>query len=160
MPARVGSSGVEVPTHCLSSSELGMLLKSIQAFVTEFPKLEAGDVATKATRLINWKFAITRTISPAGPVILRWWNWCQQEAESVYRVFIKAPLAVRESLVPTSVMPEPWQQLEAWIRPRLLDSLPKDIQQWVQSRERQGVIDSSHVLLYYAMKSFAPGGAE
>ena len=93
-------------------------------------------------------------------MILRWWNWCQQEAELVYRAFLKAPLAVRESLVPTSTMPAPWQQLEAWIRPRLLDSLPKDIQQWVQSRERQGVIDSSHVLLFYALKSFAPGGAE
>ena len=90
-----------MPTQPLSTSELGMLLKSIQAFVTEFPKLEPGDVATKATRLINWRVAVKRTISPAGPVILNWWSWCQKEAESTYRQFIKAPLAIRESLIPT-----------------------------------------------------------
>ena len=51
-------------------------------------------------------------------------------------------------------------QVEAWIRPRILDALPKDIRDWVNVRARQGKVDPSHVLLFYVMKTFSPGGAD
>ena len=50
-----GSPGVEVPTQYLTSGELGMLMKSIEAFVPNFPKLELGDASTRAKRLTNWR---------------------------------------------------------------------------------------------------------
>ena len=37
----------------LSQAELGMLMKAIQQFVSEFPKLDLGDSATRGTRLPN-----------------------------------------------------------------------------------------------------------
>ena len=137
-----------------------MLLKMIQSFLTELPKLELGDVSTRATKLQQWKIAVRVAISPAGPIILAWWDWCLQEAEAVYQVFLHASLQVREALVPTSAMPAAWTQLEAWLRPKLLECLPKDIQDWVSSRTRQGILDASHVLIYYAMKRCAPGNAD
>ena len=57
-------------------------------------------------------------------------------------------------------MPSAWHQIEAWLRPRILDALPRDTREWVQARARQGKVDATHVLLFYLMKSFAPGGAD
>ena len=57
-------------------------------------------------------------------------------------------------------MPIPWAQLESWMRPKILQVLTKDIRDWVNMRARQNVIDPSHVLVFYLMKNFAPGGAE
>ncbi|CAK0789981.1 unnamed protein product [Prorocentrum cordatum] len=48
---------------------------------------------------------------------------------------------------------------EAWIRPRVLDALPGDIRDRVNLRPRPGTVDISDVLLFYAMKTFSPGGA-
>ena len=137
-----------------------MLMKSIQAFVPEFPKLEMGDVTTRAGRLLSWRIAVDQAVNPAGPHLIQWWKWCQKEAEAAYKVFLSKPLHQRESILPTSPMPAAWQQLEAWIRPRILDAVPKDIRVWVDMRARQGVVDPSHVLVFYLMKAFTPGGAE
>ena len=47
-------------------------LKSIQTFVTEFPKLELGDQATRASRLISWRAAVEQADNSAGPHLIQW----------------------------------------------------------------------------------------
>ena len=53
-----------------------MLLKAIEAFVKELPKLELGEVSTRANRLLSWKVAVEQAVSPAGPHLKAWWKWC------------------------------------------------------------------------------------
>ena len=160
MPAQFGHPSKEPSPQTLSPAELGMLLKSIQTFVVDFPKLEMGESGTRASKFHGWKIAVEQTINPAGPHIIQWWKWCLQEAENAHKVFLQTPLHQREAVMPTASLPAPWLQLEAWIRPKILDSLPKEIREWVNMRARQGRIDQSHVLLFYMMKAFSPGGAD
>ena len=115
----------------LSAAELGMLLKSIQAFVPEFPRLEMGDPVTRANRLLAWKISVQQAINPAGPHLIQWWKWCQKEADQAYKVFLKTAMHERKTIIPISTMPSAWMQVEAWIRPRILEALPKDIREWV-----------------------------
>ena len=46
------------------------------------------------------------------------------------------------------------------MRPKVLSTIPKDIQTWVDMRARQGKVDTTEKLIFYLMKTFAPGGAE
>ena len=73
--------------HPISTSELGMILKAIQAFVTELPKIEMGDPATRATRLKAWSVAVQQMIAPAGAHLSQWWEWCYQRADEAYKQF-------------------------------------------------------------------------
>ena len=101
-------------------------MKTLQAFVYDnFPKLELGDVATRASRLHSWRVKVTQAIHPAGPHLRSWWKWVQQEAEDTYTVFLVTPLMTRESVIPTALVPEPWLQLGSWMRPKMLEVLPK-----------------------------------
>ena len=138
-----------------------MVLKSIQAFVYEnFLKLDLGDAATRASRLLTWRVNVTQAINPAGPHLINWWNWVQKEAEGAHKVFLKTHIMSRDSVLPTAAIPGPWQQLESWMRPKLMEVLPGHVREWVNQRMKQGVVDASHVLLFYLMKTFSPGGAE
>ena len=134
-----------------------MLLKTVQAFVPDFPKLEMGEPATRATRMLNWFTSIEQSVNPAGPHLIQWWQWCRQEAQGAYDIFLAAPTHQRESIMPAAPTPMAWLQIEAWIRPRVLEALPKDIKEWVNMRARQGKLDAVQVLLFYLMKSFSPG---
>ena len=84
----------------------------------------------------------------------------QREAEEAHKVFLKTPILKRESVIPTAEIPEPWLQLESWMRPKLLEVLPKHTREWVDMRAKQGRVDASHVLVFYLMKTFSPGGAD
>ncbi len=137
-----------------------MLMKTIQSFVKVLPKLELGDVSTRANRLLTWRVAVGQAIAPAGPHLTAWWKWCLQTAEKAYKVFIKASIQEREAIIPTEVMPLVWEQIDSWMRPMILDATPKHIKDWVEMRARQGQVDASHVVLFYVMKTFTPGGAE
>ena len=87
-----------VPAQPLTSGELGMLMKSIQAFVPEFPKLEMGDTASRANRLKSWRTAVTHAINPAGPHLIQWWTWCLHEADNSHEIFLKTPISQREGI--------------------------------------------------------------
>ena len=144
----------------LSTSELGMILKAIQAFIPELPKIEMGDPATRASRLLAWSVAVRQMITPAGAHLSQWWEWCYQRAEEAYKQVLLASVQTREAILPQHPMPPAWMQLEAWMRPRVLSTIPKDIQTWVDMRARQGKVDTTEKLIFYLMKTFAPGGAE
>ena len=80
-------SGADVPVQAISPSELAMLLKSIQAFVSDsFPKLVLGDASTRASRLHTWRVNVTQAINPAGTHLIDWWRWLQKEAEEAHKV--------------------------------------------------------------------------
>jgi hypothetical protein len=61
-----------------------MILKAIQTFLSDLPKLELGDVATRATRLLSWKTAIEQALVPVGSIMRNWWRWCLLKAGVAY----------------------------------------------------------------------------
>ena len=77
-----------------------------------------------------------------------------------YQEFIRTSIQQREKIIPRVSMPIEWKQIDAWMRPKLLEAVPNDIKQWVSMRAREGTIDSSHCVIFYVLKTFGPGGAE
>ena len=72
---RVGGEVVSAPPGLVGATaspptptqaELGMILKAIQTFLNEMPKIQLGDVATRATRLLGWKSAVELALIPVG----------------------------------------------------------------------------------------------
>ena len=57
-------------------------------------------------------------------------------------------------------MPGAWTQLDSWMRPKLFESIPSLIRDWITMRARQGYSDASHVIVLYVIKQFAPGNAD
>ena len=89
-----------------------------------------------------------------------WWKWCEFVAEQTHKKFIATKVAHREFVSPTEKLPSQWEQLDAWVRPKLVDACPGDVKDWVIMRAGQGYVDDSHVVLFYLFKTFGPGGAE
>ena len=58
----------------LSSSELSMIFKTMQTYVKDLPKLEAGDAGTRATRLLSWTVSIQQALRPVGLALRTWWR--------------------------------------------------------------------------------------
>ena len=127
----------EASPPSMGHGELGMLLKSIQTFVSELPKLDMGEAGSRASRFHGWRVQVEQTLNPAGPQILQWWRWCLRHAEAAHKVFLQTSMHQRECVMPSAVLPAPWLQLEAWVRPKLLDALPKELREWVNLRARQ-----------------------
>ena len=46
------------------------------------------------------------------------------------------------------------------MRPKLLDSVPGQIKEWVDMRARQGKIDETHIIIFWVVKQFGPGSVE
>ena len=130
-----------------------MLLKMLDTFLKELPRLELGDASTRAHRLLTWKVAVQQQITPAGRRLKAWWKWCIGQAETTYDVFLLAGIHEREAIVPKAQMPVEWEQLESWMRPKVIECLPKDIREWTNMRGRLGYIDDSHILLFHLMSS-------
>ena len=137
-----------------------MLMKTMQVFLPELPKLELGDISTRANRLITWRTAVEQAIIPAGSHLRAWWRWCLNQAEIAYRAFLRARIQEREAIIPTAKLPTAWEQVDSWMRPKILEAAPKDIKDWVSMRARHGKVDDSHVVLFYLMKTFGPGSPE
>ena len=156
----MGSALEAAPPKSISPADLTMLMRSIEAFAPEFPPLELGEVSARASRLLQWKTQVEQLILPAGPLLLQWWRWCQSEAERSHKLFVQTPIHQREAIIPTASMPEAWGQIEAWVRPRVANTLPQDIKHWVVARARQGTVDPTHVLRFYLLQSVSPGGAD
>ena len=53
-----------------------------------------------------------------------------------------------------------WAQAEAWMRPKVLDTLPEMQKEWVAPRAMNGRVDASHIYLFCIFKVFAPGNAD
>ena len=87
VPAQNFYGSTDVPVQPISTTELGFLMKAIASFVSELPKLEFGESATRAGRLQTWLGAVGQAVQPAGPHLISWWNWVRQEAEKAHKIF-------------------------------------------------------------------------
>ena len=90
-----------------------MLMKALQAFVSDLPKLELGDISTRANRLLSWRVAVEQAIIPAGSHLKAWWRWCLLQAEKAHKIFIKASIHEREEILPAEAMPAVWEQIHS-----------------------------------------------
>jgi len=141
-------------------TELNMILKMIQTFLIELPKIQLGDVSTRANRLIAWKTEIDQALVPIGTHMRNWWRWCMTQAQKTYTRFLAASIQERESVMPSLPMPEIWVQIDSWMRTKLPESIPKDIKDWIDQRARQGHVDMTHVIIFFVVRMFGPGSAE
>ena len=137
-----------------------MLMKTIQQYVQEFPKLGLGEPGTRGTRLITWKIHVAQLLLPCGPTVDQWWTWCVSKAERAYTVFIDASIYDRAAIVPEDQMPTEWKQLDSLLRPKLLEASPAHVKEMIAARASQNIIDPSHMVLFCIMKLFAPGSAD
>ena len=140
-----------------SMGELNMILKILQSLVPEFSKLELGEPGTRARRLQQWLLQVSQAIEPAGPYVTSWWQWVRQSAESTHHIYLTKPLDQREQVCPREILPTQYAQVESWLRPRILATLPKQQKDWVDLRAQAGQQDPSNVLVYYLFKLFSPG---
>jgi len=89
-----------------------MIMKSIQQFLSDVPKLELGDIATRAIRLLAWKANFEQVLIPVGSTVRNWWRWCMQKAAAAHKRFLAATLQDRESVMPLDKMPQVWEQVD------------------------------------------------
>ena len=83
-----------------------------------------------------------------------------ESGQRVYKQFLNTPVLRREGIWPADKIPIAWKQLDAWMRPKLIEASPEDVKEWVNQKAQQGIIDESHVILFHLMKLMAPGGPE
>ena len=137
-----------------------MVLKTLQSLVPELPKLEPGDPATRARRFQQWLLRVGLALQPAGTHVTSWWQWCINSAEEAHKVFVQTPLHQREHVTPTDSLPPQHSTVECWMRPKILQCLPKAQLDWVELRAQAGTVDPCHVLIFYAYKLFSPGSPD
>ena len=137
-----------------------MIMKALGQYLHDLPKLELGDVSTRANRLLSWKSIIDLALIPVGAQLRVWWKWCLEKAGIAYRRFLAAGINERESIQPTEPFPEVWVQIDSWMRPKLLEAIPQDVKNLVESRHRQGKQDDTHHILFWVHKIFCPGSME
>ena len=125
-----------------------MLMKTIQQYVQEFPKLGLGEPGTRGTRLITWEINVAQVLLPCGPTVDQWWTWCVSKAERAYSVFIDASIYDRGAIVPKEQMPSEWKQLDSLLRPKLLEASPAHVKEMVAARAGQNTINATHVILF------------
>ena len=140
-----------------SMAELNMIMVTLQTMVPEFPKLEIGELGTIPRRLQQWLLSVTQALEPTGHHVMSWWRWVRTSAETTHSIFLTKSLDQRERVLPTDSIPAHLAQVESWMRSRILACLLKIIREWVDLRATAGVVEPSHVLLYYLFKSFARG---
>jgi hypothetical protein len=67
-------------------------------------------------------------------------------------------VAERDAVLPGKSLPGVWIQLDGLLRPVLLEAIPKEITAIMNTRAITGHWDDSHIVLFFLMKYFAPGG--
>jgi len=143
------------------TAELNMLLKLIQTYLPNgLPKLELGELATRPARLISWKQHIVTALKPMGSLAMEWWQWIVQQADATHARFVKASMRDRASIVPTVFLPVRLTSVDAWLHPKLMEAIPSQTRSLVDTRARIGVVDQSHLVLFWVLKQFVPGGGD
>ena len=149
-----GTVGSPAPAAGPSTGELNMILKTMQTFVSDLPKLEPGDPATRARRFQQWVLHVSQALAPTGFHVTAWWNWINSSALEAHKEFIEAPIDRREHILPRQRVPPEHSTVECWMRPRILACLPTSQRDWIELRSQAGTLDESNVLLFYALKVF------
>ena len=72
-----------------------MILKTMQTFVTELPKLETGEPATRARRCQQRVLQVSQALAPTGSHVMSWWNWIHQLVQEARKESIDASTSCR-----------------------------------------------------------------
>ena len=113
-PPGLETSGVvETAPATLNHADLSMLLKSIQTFVPQLPKLELGDILTRAQRFLSWKVAVDQALIPCGPHLQAWWRWVVDKSAMSYKLLLRASASEKQKVFPTAELPMQWIQLDS-----------------------------------------------
>ena len=73
--------------------------------------------------------ALEQIMIPAGPHLNAWWKWCYERAHRAYSRYILANIRERESTIPTEIRPIGWEQMNAWMRPKVLEASPDHVKE-------------------------------
>ena len=71
---------------------------------------------------------------------------------------MKASIGERDRIWPREKIPRAWDTLETWMRDHVLKVAPSDVKALLAGRLRDNKDDGSHVILYFIIRKFAPGG--
>ena len=83
-----------------------------------------------------------------------------QKAELAHQRFAASSIQDRESVVPIDVMPGRYSEVDAWLKPKLMEAIPAQTRSHIDSRARIGCVDQSHLVIFWVLKQFMPGGPE
>ena len=86
-----------------SAQELNMILKLIQTYLNDLPKLGMGDPATRPSRLISWKAGINQALHPVGSLVKNWCHWILQKAELAHQRLATHPSRTERQCFPLSL---------------------------------------------------------
>jgi hypothetical protein len=123
-------------------------MKKISSFVTEIPKLELGEVATRAQRLTTWFATIERLIRPAGMFLRQWFSWNRRVAQEAYTVYLSKPIHLKEKVTLGEQLPDVFEDVEAWLHNKFLDAMPKDVKDWHTVRMKQGHVEGVATMIW------------
>ena len=151
--------GTPSPEEPLTATELSFIMRAIQGLVGEFLTVELGGVADRPEALRKWRYATTTALESAGPQVTTWWHSCWEAAEDAHSVYMQAPVMNREGLKVVHRPSAKYAQIESWIKPRLIASMPQGIKRQLTARGVQGVRDEVCDILYLLQKSCYPGVA-
>jgi hypothetical protein len=62
--------------------------------------------------------------------------------------------------MPTNAMPARWAQVEAWLKPKVVEAVPSAIKDWADRRTQSNQIDDTQVVLFLVAKLCGPGSGE
>ena len=82
----------------MSSADLSLILRSVQACVGEFPTVELGAMQERTYHLRKWRYALSQALEATGPIVEEWWRWCWTAAEEVHEKYLVTPIMIRESV--------------------------------------------------------------
>ena len=144
----------------MSNSDLSMILKLLQQIVGEFPLITLRGMGDRPEDLRKWRYAVLTSLKAAGPQVEAWWKWSVSAADNAHKLYVQSPLMTRESITVAQRTSVKWQQLESWVRPKLIACLPDALKKLVTARGMQNIEDECQDVLYLLTKACMPGAAD
>ena len=89
-----------------------------------------------------------------------WWAWRWAVAEETHGLYMQAPVMNREGLKVVHRNSAKYAQIETWIKPRLVASLPQNLKKQLTQRGVQGMRDEVQDILFLVLKTACPGVAD
>ena len=143
-----------------TQTELGFILRAMQANLGEFPKIELGATADRPAHLRRWRYVTHTALDICGDHVTTWWSWCWNVAEQVHAIYLERPIMDREGMTVGPRCPQQWKQLQTWIKPRVLQVLPQQLMKQLQLRGEQGIQDEVQDVFFALLKLCHPGAQD
>ena len=155
------SGGTDPPVQADDSKRQQQLLMIRWVDIPELPQLESEGAIVQRPSLSGWLYTMAKAISRAGPLPQEWWYWVLQEATRSLRnkwnnVFSGSPLNAEGVDIQEAPVPGMYSEIENFMQPKVLQSLPVFIREWVNMRSESTEMPTSSILIYYAIRSSEP----